>query len=353
MKPSLEYTSVSALRQDKMARFLHLCLLCEASKTIIICEMTKRISRVKRAIVTGGAGFIGSNLAEELVTRGWQVTIVDDLSSGKRENIEHLINKGRVEFVEGSILTLPLLQKLFKGIDCVFHQAAVPSVPRSIENPIASHEANTTGTLNVLVAAKDNGVKKVTYASSSSVYGDTPTLPKREDMPPNPQSPYAVAKLTGEYYCRVFKDVYGLQTVCLRYFNVYGPGQNPDSQYAAVIPKFIKRAIAKEAPIIFGDGEQTRDFTFVKDVVEANILAAESQAYGVFNIGNGKRITINKLANLILNMTGKKIKPVHQESKPGDIKHSLADISKARTFGYEPKYELEEGLRQTYKEFRR
>ena len=309
----------------------------------MVRDMTKKV------VVTGGAGFIGSHLAQELARWGWRVIIIDDLSSGKRENIERLLNKAK--FIEGSILALPRLQKLFQGIDYVFHLAAIPSVPRSIDNPLISHEANVTGTLNVLIAARDNGVKKVIYASSSSVYGDTPTLPKRENMSPNPQSPYAVTKLAGEYYCRVFEEVYGLATVCLRYFNVYGPRQDPNSQYAAVIPRFIKRASEGKSPIIFGDGEQTRDFTFIKDVVETNILAAESQACGVFNIGRGKSITINELANLILNITGSRVKPVYQEPRPGDIRHSVADISKAKTFGYKPKYGLEEGLRQIFEEF--
>jgi len=235
----------------------------------------------------------------------------------------------------------------------VFHQAAIPSVPRSVENPLASHEANATGTLNVLSAARDNGVRKVVYASSSSVYGDTPVLPKREDMPPNPQSPYAVTKLAGEYYCRVFQKVYGLATVCLRYFNVYGPGQNPDSQYAAAIPRFIKRGSEGSPPIIFGDGEQTRDFTFVRDVVEANILAAESDARGVFNIGRGEGISINRLAELIIGLVAQNIKPVHEEPRPEDIRHSLADISRAKSFGYRPEYSLEEGLRETISSFQR
>jgi len=306
---------------------------------------------MKKAVVTGGAGFIGSHLAEELVRRGWQVIIIDDLSTGKRRNIEELLDK--IEFVEDSILDLTQLQKLFQGIDFVFHHAAIPSVPRSIDNPLASHEVNTTGTLNVLIAAKDNAVKKVIYASSAAVYGDNPSLPKREDMLPNPQSPYAVTKLAGEYYCQAFREVYGLATACLRYFNVYGPRQDPDSQYAAVIPRFIKAASEGKTPIIFGDGEQTRDFIFVKDAVEANILTAESQSCGVFNIGMGKSATINELANLILSITGSKAKPVYQEPRPGDIRHSVADISKAKGFGYEPKYKLEEGLRQTIKELKR
>ena len=199
----------------------------------------------------------------------------------------------------------------------------------------------------MLLAAKANGVKKVIYASSSSVYGDTPTLPKKEDMPPNPQSPYAVTKLAGEYYCQVFHRVYGLPTVCLRYFNVYGPRQDPNSQYAAVIPRFIQRVLNNQPPVIFGDGEQTRDFTFVRDVVEANILAAESDATGVFNIGRGERVSINELARLIVVLAGISVEPVHETPRPGDIRHSLADISKARQFGYNPGYDLEEGLRET------
>ena len=308
---------------------------------------------MKKAVVTGGAGFIGSHLAEELARRDWRVIILDDLSTGKRDNTEMLLNQDKLEFVEGSVLAIHLLEEVFHGVDCVFHQAAIPSVPRSIENPLASHEANATGTLNVLIAARDASVRKVIYASSSAVFGDTPTLPKREDMPPNPQSPYAVAKLAGEYYCRVFQEVYGLATVCLRYFNVYGPRQDPDSEYAAVIPRFIKRALEGKAPVIFGDGEQTRDFTFVKDAAEANILAAESQACGVFNIGNGKSITVNELANQVLSITGSEAEPVHEEPRPGDITHSVADISRARTIGYEPKYTLEEGLKRTIEEFRR
>ena len=226
-------------------------------------------------------------------------------------------------------------------------------MPRSIENPIASHEVNLTGTLNVLIAARDNAVKKVIYASSSSVYGDTQTLPKKEDMLPAPQSPYAVTKLAGEYYCQVFHRVYGLPTVCLRYFNVYGSRQNPCSQYAAVIPGFIRKVFQRKSPIIFGDGEQTRDFTFVEDAAEATILAAESNASGIFNIGRGESTSINQLAELIIGLVGKVVEPIHEESRSGDIKHSLADISRARAFGYEPKYSLEEGLRETIRSFQR
>ena len=318
---------------------------------------------MKKVVVTGGAGFIGSHLAEELVRRGYCVTILDDLSTGKSENMESLLSSpspslaegeespGDAEFVLGSIADLDLLQRLFRGAYYVFHQAAIPSVPRSIDAPLDSHEVNATGTLNVLLAARDNGVKKVIYASSSSVYGDTPHLPKREDMPPHPQSPYAVAKLSGEYYCTVFQQIYGLPTVCLRYFNVYGPRQDPDSAYAAVIPRFISMVARAIPPPIFGDGEQTRDFTVVKDVVEANILAAQSSASGIFNIGAGKRITVNQLASLIINITGKDTKPVHRDARPGDIGHSLADVTRARAFGYHPKYDIEEGLKETIRSF--
>lgn len=298
-------------------------------------------------MVTGGAGFISSHLTEELVKQGYHVVILDDLSTGKMENIEPLLNKENMEFVQGSITNLSLLQRLFQGVDYVFHQAAIPSVPRSIKQPQASHEVNITGTLNVLLAARDCDVKKVVYASSSSVYGDTPTLPKKEDMSPNPQSPYAVTKLAGEYYCHVFHQIYNLPTICLRYFNVYGPRQDPDSQYATVIPLFITRVLQGKPPIIYGDGEQTRDFTFVKDVIKANILAAESDTSGVFNIGRGEKVTINNLARTITSIIGKDLRPEYQPSRPGDVKHSLADISRARTIGFEPQYSLDKGLRET------
>ena len=307
---------------------------------------------MKKVVVTGGAGFIGSHLAKELIRQGYHVIILDHLSTGKLENIEDLLGKESVEFVKDSITDLPLLQKIFHDVDYVFHQAAIPSVPRSIDNPLASHDVNVSGTLNVLLAARRNSAKKVIYASSSSVYGDTPTLPKREDMMPNPLSPYAVTKLAGEYYCLVFHQVYGLPTVCLRYFNVYGPRQDPTSQYAAVIPKFITRAFEGNPPIIFGDGKQTRDFTFIKDVVEANIRAVKSNACGLFNIARGESVTINELAKLVINIVGKNIELIHQEPRAGDVRHSLADISRARAFGYEPKYSLEEGLRDTIRSFK-
>ena len=305
----------------------------------------------KRVVVTGGAGFIGSHLAEELARQGNYTIILDNLSSGKIENIGNLLENDNVEFIQGSVTNLALLQEVFRGVHYVFHQAALTSVPRSIEEPDASYQTNLTGTLDVLLAARDNKVHKIIYASSSSVYGDTLTLPKREDMMPCPLSPYAVTKLAGEYYCQVFQEVYQLSTVCLRYFNVYGPRQDPDSQYAAVIPRFIKRGREGKPPTIFGDGEQTRDFTFVKDIVKANILAAESDASKVFNISRGESITINRLAELIIELTGNRLEPIHEEPRPGDIRHSLGDISEAKIFGYEPGFSLEAGLTETIRWF--
>jgi UDP-glucose 4-epimerase len=320
------------------------------------------VKQDRTAVVTGGAGFIGSHLAGELARRGYHVVILDDLSTGKKGNIAALLSPtlhhpssithhtsrlSGVDFIEGSVTDLSLLQDVFRGADVVFHQAAVASVPRSIENPELTHRANLTGTLNVLLAGRDKGVKKVVYASSSSVYGDTPTLPKSEDMSPNPLSPYAVTKLAGEYYCQVFRQVYGLATVCLRYFNVYGPRQDPDSQYAAVVPRFIARVAAGQAPIIFGDGEQTRDFIFVADAVEANILAAESNATGVFNVGRGESTTINDLAEMLIGLMGKSVRRVHEGPRPGDPRHNLADISRATGLGYSPEYSLQRGLQET------
>jgi UDP-glucose 4-epimerase len=307
---------------------------------------------MSKVVITGGAGFIGSNLADELVGIGHRVVIVDNLSTGKMSNIESCLGNGNVELIRGSITNLSLLQKAFSGAEYVFHQAALPSVPRSINAPKASNNVNINGTLNVLIAARDNGAKKVVFASSSSVYGDTPTLPKVEDMAPNPLSPYAVTKVAGEYYCSVFNKIYNLKTVCLRYFNVYGPRQDPNSAYAAVIPLFFQKALSGESPVIFGDGEQTRDFTFVKDVAQANIRAAESDATGIFNLGNSERVTINQLTELIIKIVGNtKVKPVYKDPRPGDILHSLADNSRAKGFGYDPQYNLEKGLKETYKAF--
>ncbi len=301
-----------------------------------------------KAVVTGGAGFIGSHVAEELTERGYRVVIFDDLSTGSMANIEVLLENQDVEFHRGSITDLPSLNNVFRGARFVFHLAALPSVPRSIQEPLASHEINGTGTLKVLMAARDAGVSKVVYSSSSSVYGDTPTLPKREDMSPSPQSPYAVSKVAGEYYCGVFEQVYSLPTASLRYFNVYGPRQDPSSQYAAVIPSFIQRTGSGEAPVIYGDGTQTRDFTFVKDVAVANILAAEGTASGIYNIGRGESVTINELAQLVISLSGRDLSPKYEDPRPGDILYSLADISRAREFGYNPEFNLEDGLRSIY-----
>ena len=306
---------------------------------------------MKKAIVTGGAGFIGSHLAEVLAERRYHVTVLDDLSTGSKENLTGLLNLSNADFVLGSITDLALLQKLCQGVDCVFHQAAIPSVPRSIKEPLLANEVNITGTLNVLIAARDSGVKKVIYASSSSVYGETPSLPKQEAMTPTPQSPYAVTKLAGEYYCRVFSQVYGLATVCLRYFNIYGPRQNPESEYAAVVPRFIQSALRGEPPVIFGHGEQTRDFTFVKDAVMANILAVEGSAAGIFNVGAGESVSVNRLSEIIIGLTGNSVKPIHREPRPGDVLHSLADISEISAFGYQPEYSLEKGLKETIGSF--
>jgi len=306
----------------------------------------------RKVVVTGGAGFIGSNLAEELVNRGDDVTVVDNLATGRIENLGGLVGNKHFNFVEGSITDLDFLKGVFKGVSIVYHQAALPSVPRSIRDPIASNEANVNGTLNVLVAARDSGVKKVVYASSSSVYGETPTLPKSEDMCVSPLSPYAVSKMTGEFYCSVFERIYGLQTVSLRYFNVFGPRQDPSSQYSAVIPKFVGALLRDESPRIFGDGEQSRDFTFVKHVVDANILAAESKVTGVFNVACGRRITVNELVSILNEIVGKKIKPLYSDPRVGDVLHSLADISRAKSFGYDPDSNFKEELEETVMWFR-
>ncbi len=307
---------------------------------------------MKKAVVTGGAGFIGSHLAEELAKQVQYVIILDDLSTGRLENIKELLTKANVEFIQGSITDLSLLQKLFQGVECVFHQAALARVPRSIEDPLTTNEVNIKGTLNVLLAARENRVRKVIYASSSSVYGDTPTLPQREDIPSNPLSPYALTKLAGEYYCNIFRQIYGLSTVCLRYFNVYGLRQDPSSQYATVIPAFIGRISQNLPPIIFGDGEQSRDFTFIEDVVRANILAVKDNTEGIYNIGSSKSVTINRLAEIILKLMQKNLKLIHDKPRAGDLRHTLADIFKAKSFGYTPRWTLEEGLRIIINEFK-
>jgi UDP-glucose 4-epimerase len=303
-------------------------------------------------IVTGGAGFIGSHIAEKLAAEDNRVVIVDDLSTGKMENLDELLGKGNVELVRGSITDLDLLQNTFKGIDYVFHQAALARVPYSVEDPLTTTAVNVNGTLNVLLAARDNHVRKVVYAASSSAYGDTEVMPEVETLAPNPMSPYALTKLAGEYYCTIFQALYGLPTVSLRYFNVYGPKQDPTSQYATAIPAFIDRVLRGEPPIVYGDGEQSRDFTFIEDVVSANLLAARSDASGVYNIGNGQSTSINRLIELILKHTGKDIKPIYKPVRAGDPRRTLADISRAATFGWKPQWDLDAGLEKTVQAFR-
>jgi UDP-glucose 4-epimerase len=305
----------------------------------------------RRVIVTGGAGFIGSNLVEVLAEKN-KVFVYDNLSTGKMKNLDDL----DAELIVGDLLDLDLLKRSFKGMDHVFHLGALASVPRSIDDPIASNLANIDGTLNVLLAARDCGVKRLVYSSSSSVYGETPTLPKVESMAPDPISPYAVAKLSAEYYCKVFTRAYHLPTVSLRYFNVFGPRQDPSSQYAAVIPKFIAQAAQGKRLSIFGDGTQTRDFTFVLDVVQANLRAAVSdQADGTaLNIARGERITLNQLGAMVLGHHGRELEGnvEYLPTRPGDIMHSLADISKAKMLiGYEPRYTVEEGVTRTVRHF--
>jgi nucleoside-diphosphate-sugar epimerase len=303
-------------------------------------------------VVTGGAGFIGSHLVEQLVSGGHQVVVLDDFSTGRRENIAPWLD--RITLIEGSITDTAACRQAINGADIVFHQAALPSVPRSVQEPVASHDANATGTLNVLIAARDAKVKRVVYAASSSAYGDTAELPKHEGMVPRPLSPYAVAKLSGEHYCRAFFNAYGLPTVSLRYFNVFGPRQDPTSAYAAVIPKFIAAAQSGDAPTIFGDGEQTRDFTFVSNAVHANLLAcyAGPAAFGeVFNVGCGERITINRIWSLIRSLTGSTSKAQHAPPRTGDIRDSLASLARiGEVLGYQPIVPLEEGIRRTLRE---
>lgn len=299
-------------------------------------------------IVTGGAGFIGSHIVERLVQRGDRVTVIDNLFSGKSENIAPFLSRHNFSFVEGSVTDLPLLKEIFSKSDGIFHEAAIASVPRSIRNPAATNEANVTGTLNVLIAAQQCGVKKVVFASSSSVYGDTPTLPKHEEMKPAPLSPYAVSKLAGEQYLAAFSHVFGLQTVSLRYFNVFGPRQDPASEYAAVVPRFITGILAGKPITIFGDGGQTRDFTYVNDVVLANLRAMESNAQGVFNIACNRRISINELAAAMMEIAGRQVPVRYEPARAGDVRDSLADISRAQAaFGYEPAYTVQQGLVET------
>lgn len=304
-------------------------------------------------VVTGGGGFIGSHIVEELLRRGETTKVIDDFSTGKRENVAAF--KNRAEIIEADIADARNLTELLRGADYVIHQAAIPSVPKSILDPLRSHRANVNGTLNVLLACREAGVKRVVYASSSSLYGDSPTLPKHEAMLPDPLSPYGAQKLFAEMYCRVFTKSYGLETVSLRYFNVFGPRQDSTSQYSGVLALFIPAVLQNRRPTIYGDGLQSRDFTYVQNVVEANLLACK--AVGVagqaFNIACGDRITLNSMLQQINTIIGKNISPIYAESRSGDIKHSQADITKARKhLGYEPKTSFLEGLGRTVEWYR-
>lgn len=306
-------------------------------------------------LVTGGAGFIGSHLVQALVDTGVTVRVLDNLSTGKRENLPEIPDK--IEFIEADLTDFDSVERAMEGISVVFHQAALASVPRSIHDPQASNHANVTGTVNVLTAAKNAGVRRVVYASSSSVYGDTPTLPKMETMPPRPLSPYAVSKLAGEYYCQVFASVYDLETVSLRYFNVFGPKQDPHSQYSAVIPKFIAMYLRGETPTIDGDGEQSRGFAYIDNVVQANLLAAQADGAsgGVFNISVDTRISLNDLDARLRDIigVGESVKPLYGPPRAGDIKHSYADISKAsEQLGYKVVVPTDEGLQRTVEWYR-
>jgi UDP-N-acetylglucosamine/UDP-N-acetylgalactosamine 4-epimerase len=300
-------------------------------------------------LVTGGAGFIGSHLVQALLERGDAVTVLDNFSTGKRENLAPFAE--RIRLVEGDVADMSACLDAMHGVDTVLHQAALGSVPRSVADPAGTHEANLTGTLNALVAARASGVQRFVYAGSSSAYGDTETLPKREDMLPRPLSPYAVSKLAGEHYCAAFHATFGMQTITLRYFNVFGPRQDPHSQYAAVIPRFIAAALAGAAPAIYGDGEQSRDFTYIDNVVQANLLActAPTEAGGmVFNTGGGQQTTVNRLWRMIRELTGASTEPSHSPPRAGDVRHSLASIERAQqVLGYRPAIGIEEGLRRT------
>ena len=307
-----------------------------------------------RYLVTGGAGFIGSNIVDRLVREENEVVVVDDFSTGKRENLAHVMD--RIQLIETDICDRDMMRSACKGVDCVFHQAAIPSVPRSVADPLGCNRAAVDGTLSVLLAARDEGVSRVVGASSSSVYGESPELPKHEGMPVDPLSPYAVGKLTAERYAAVFTRVYGLETVSLRYFNVYGPRQDPHGDYAAVIPKFISLILSGKKLTIYGDGSQSRDFTFVEDVVEANLLASLApRASGrAFNIGGGKRVTLNEVVAMLGEVLGTEVAPEYAPVRAGDILHSLADISAASdVLGYAPGTSFREGLVKTAAFFRR
>jgi len=299
-------------------------------------------------LVTGGAGFIGSHLATELIRRGHRVRVADSLITGKRHNLDHI---PAVEFLEGDLADASFAQRAAEGMEYVLHQAAIPSVPRSVKDPITSNRANIDATLNLLVAAREAGVKRLVYAGSSSAYGNTPTLPKREDMPPNPLSPYALQKLVGEQYCQMFTRLYGFETVTTRYFNVFGPRQDPGSPYSGVISLFATALLQGRQPVIYGDGGQTRDFTYIANVVDGVLRASEAQtkvAGEVINVATGGRISLNELLRVMNTIVGTNLQAVYKEERAGDVKDSQADISRAKALlGYAPTVQLEEGLRLT------
>jgi len=303
-------------------------------------------------LVTGGAGFIGSNITEKLVDNGENVRVIDNYLTGKQENMTTFIDK--IDFIEGDIRDLETVKKAMEGVDYVLHQAALPSVPKSVELPIESNEHNINGTLNVLFAAKESGVKRAVYAASSSAYGDQPQSPKVETMMPMPMSPYAVNKLAGEHYCAAFYQVYGLETVALRYFNVFGPRQDPTSFYSAVIPKFITALLNNERPTIFGDGEQSRDFTYIDNVVSANLLACKAEGAGghMCNVACGESFTLNQLLEELQNIMDTNIEPIYETPRVGDVKDSLADITKAKSkLDFEVLVDFKEGLKKTVEWF--
>jgi len=306
-----------------------------------------------RVLVSGGGGFIGSNLVERLVRDGRRVRVLDNFATGHRDNLADVLDE--IELLEGDIQSYERVHNAVRGCEVVFHQAALPSVPRSIQDPLTSNASNVIGTLNVLLAARDEGVRRVVFASSSSVYGANPELPKREEMATIPIAPYAVSKLAAEGYCRAFFNVYGLETVALRYFNVFGARQDPLSQYAAVIPRFVVSILNGARPVIYGDGEQSRDFTYIDNAVDANLLAARAEDVGgeTFNIACGERITLNRLVTELRAVSSAEFDPVYAEARPGDVRHSLADISHAgEKLGYEPSIDFHEGLRRTYANYR-
>lgn len=302
---------------------------------------------MNRYLVTGGAGFIGSNICRKLVQEGCFVRVVDNLLTGKKKNLDGILDK--IEFIEADMGDINVARAAMKDIDVVLHQGAVPSVPRSVADPATTHRHCVDATFTLLLAAKENKVKRFVYAASSSAYGDTPTLPKIESMPTNPLSPYAAAKLFGEYYCSVFSKVYGLETIALRYFNVFGPYQDPTSQYAAAIPAFVTKILKNESPTVYGDGEQTRDFTYIDNVIHANLLAARAKSVSgqVVNIACGQRISVNQIIGLINQILGRNVQIQYQPTRAGDVKHSLASIDQAKAvIGYQPVVLFEEGLQK-------